>query len=57
MQARWRCGTMYGGATLKGDNVLGDMPELEKKKKAKVSDLSVAVDCRCGTPEVSHNQN
>jgi hypothetical protein len=57
MQARWRYGTMYGEAMLRGDNVLGDMPELKKKKKAKVSDLSVAVDCRCGTLEVSQNQN
>jgi hypothetical protein len=35
MQARWRCGTMCGGATLRGDNVLGDMPELKRKKRRK----------------------
>jgi hypothetical protein len=35
MQARWRYGTMYGEAMLRGDNVLGDMPELKKKKRRK----------------------
>jgi hypothetical protein len=33
MQARWHCGTMYGEATLRGNDVLGDMLELEISAK------------------------